>query len=97
MEAQPFAHWMQEDMIAQLDRTRPKYLVLVSVDTSWTRREDSSMALIEWADRTVRADYTAVGRVDVFRDRPSAFHWGDAAARPLASRAFVSVYERRPM
>jgi hypothetical protein len=95
MEAQPFAHWMQEDMIAQLDRARPKYLVLVSVDTSWTRRADSSTALFEWAERTVKADYTPVGRVDVFRDRPSAFHWGDATAGPPASRAFVSVFERR--
>jgi hypothetical protein len=95
MEAQPFARWMQEDMIAQLERARPKYMVLVSVDTSWTRREDSPMLLFDWAQRTVDADYTPVGLIEIPGDRPTRYRWGDAAAGPPTSRAFVTVFARR--
>src|SRR5262249_7476752 len=53
MEPQPFAARMQDDMIAQLSASLPRYLVLVNVDTSWSRRPDSSMKILEWAAATV--------------------------------------------
>ena len=95
MEAQPFARWMQADMIAQLERARPKYMVLVSVDTSWTRRADSPTLLFDWAERTVNADYVRVGQIDIPGDAASRYRWGDAAAGPPTSRSFVTVFARR--
>ena len=96
MEAHPFAHRMQEEMIAQLERARPRMLVLVSVDTSWTRREESSTAIFEWAARTVDAQYDRVGLIEIARDRPATFRWGDEArnAQPR-TRSYVTVFERR--
>ena len=35
MEPHPFARRMQEDMIAELEREAPRFMVLVNVDTSW--------------------------------------------------------------
>src|SRR5262249_38716343 len=49
MEPQPFARRMQDDMIAQIERARPRFLVLVNVDTSWSRRPDSSTRVLDWA------------------------------------------------
>ena len=52
MEPHPFARQMQEDMIAQLERARPRFLVLVNVDTSWSCRPDSSTRLFDWSHVT---------------------------------------------
>src|SRR5262249_23167465 len=65
MEPQPFARRMQEDMIAQLERERPRFMVLVNVDTSWSRRPDSLLLLLDWAQRTANAAYDPIGFVDI--------------------------------
>ena len=38
MESQPLALHMQEEMIAQVEKSEPPFLVLVMVSTSWLRR-----------------------------------------------------------
>lgn len=96
MESHPFAHQMQEAMIAELERAQPRFLVLVNVDTSWSRTPTSSLRLLEWAERTVNAGYAQVGLVEIPADGPAVSRWG-AAARDAAPRtpAFVAVFERR--
>jgi 4-amino-4-deoxy-L-arabinose transferase-like glycosyltransferase len=96
MEPNPFAHRMQAEMIAQLERARPRYLVLVNVDASWSRRPESSVAVMEWAERATAADYRLVGVTEILPDGSSAYHWDDAApAALLRSRTYLLVYERR--
>src|SRR5581483_7749057 len=41
MENQKFAHQMQMEMIAEITRGRPKYIVRVTNAPSWLRRPDS--------------------------------------------------------
>jgi hypothetical protein len=96
MEPHPFARRMQEDMITQLEQARPRFLVLVNVDTSWSRRPDSATAIFEWALRTVDRDYVAVGLVEIATDAPSAYWWDDAARAAVPrTRSYVTVFERR--
>jgi hypothetical protein len=96
MEPQPFSQHMQEEMIAQIERERPRFLVLVNVDPSWSRRPDSSMLVFDWAARTVDSGYRPVGLADIRDDGETAYSWGDAAAsaRPQ-SRFYVTTFERR--
>jgi hypothetical protein len=96
MEPQPFAAQMQDEMIRQLATARPRFLVLVNVDTSWTRRPDSSTRLLDWAADTVNRDYVAVGEVDLFPDRPGVFRWNaDGLDATPRSPAYVVVFRRR--
>jgi hypothetical protein len=95
MEPHPFARRMQDEMIAQLERARPKFLVLVSVDTSWTRRPASSTAIFDWAARTVAERYDQIGLVEIPRDAPAVYRW-DADARTVPTTAsFVTIFARR--
>lgn len=95
MEPHPFAHAMQDEMIAQLERAEPRFLVLVNVDTSWSRRPDSSLKILDWAARTVDERYRPIGLVEMTPDGPSRSVWGDAAATATpTSRAYVAVFER---
>jgi hypothetical protein len=96
MEPHPFAQRMQDDMVAQLERERPRILVLVSFDTSWSRQDASSTTIIDWAARTVEAQYVRVGLVEIAADRPAIYHWDDAARTAVPRRrSFVTVFERR--
>lgn len=96
MEPQPFAERMQDDMIAQLEKERPRFLVLVNVDTSWSRRPGSSLKILDWASATVEASYRMIGLVEMRPGEPSRSVWGDAAAGATPrSRAYAAVFERR--
>jgi len=96
MEPQPFAARMQDDMIAQLEKERPRFLVLVNVDTSWSRRPDSSLKLLDWAARTADESYRMIGLVEMTPGEPSRSVWGDAAAGATPrARAYAAVFERK--
>lgn len=96
MEPQPFAAGMQKDMIAQLEEAQPRFLVLVNVDMSWSRRPGSSLEILDWAARTVDADYRQIGLVEIPPDAPARSVWGDAAgASAPRTKSYVAVFERR--
>ena len=96
MEPQPFAARMQAEMIAQLESARPRFLVLVNVDMSWSRRPGSSLEILDWAARTVDADYRQVGLVEIPPDAPARSVWGDAAGSAAPrTQSYVAVFERR--
>ncbi len=48
MERHDFAVKMQEEMIHEIERTRPEYLVYVDDDLSWLRLPDSEQKVFDW-------------------------------------------------
>jgi hypothetical protein len=96
MEPQPFATRMQAEMVSQLDRERPRMIVMVNVDTSWTRRPESASTIFDWTARTVNADYVPVALAEIPADGPTTYRWGDDARTAVPrERAYVAVFERR--
>jgi hypothetical protein len=53
MEHQAFAQVMQREMIAEVERAQPKYLVSVTSPFSWLARPDSDRTIIEYAQKKV--------------------------------------------
>lgn len=97
MEPQPFAHDMQAKMIAQLEQRRPRFLLFVNVDASWSRQPDSSLAVMQWAERAAATDYTPIGLAELFEGRPARYRWNEEAALAQPeSRLFLLLLERRP-
>ncbi len=95
MEPQPFAKTMQQEMIAQIEHERPRYLVLVNVDTTWSRRPDSSTLIFDWAADTANRDYEAVGRAEMQRGRVTTYVWGSGAQTAPQTPYHVTVFKRR--
>jgi len=95
MEEQPFARQMQEQMIAEIEKASPEYLVFVNVPTSWVPREHSERLLITWYQRYAPEHYDLVGVVDLLPDE-SVYRWGaEAPTYALRSPANVYVLKRR--
>lgn len=99
MEPHPFAERMQREMIAQLEAAAPRFLVLVNVDSSWSRRSGSSTALFDWAEERVNEGYRLIGIADIVSREQTVYLWDEEAraARPR-SQSHVLVFEkdRRP-
>jgi hypothetical protein len=96
MEPQPYARAMQEDFIAQVERVKPRFLVLVNVDASWSRRPASSTRLLDWSAKLANDEYRPIGLAEIYRDRPAVYRWGEEAeAAEPRSDSFVVTLERR--
>jgi hypothetical protein len=93
-ENQPYAAAMERDMIGGLDRSEPRFVVLVDVPISWLRQGPGGQALIDWFRRH-RPAFDLVMSVDVREDASAPIQLGDGAERAAAPKLRLAVYRRR--
>jgi 4-amino-4-deoxy-L-arabinose transferase-like glycosyltransferase len=95
MEKQPFAVSMQKEMIRQIERTRPKYIVMVNTPASWLESEDSSEFIFHWAAGYLDVEYDPVGVIDILTLTKTVYLWDSQVVgyRP-ESVSSVVVYKR---
>jgi len=94
MEEQKFASQMQQEMIGEIEKAKPEYVVKVMVPASWLRKTNSDTTILYWAEKYIRDDYRLVGIADI--GMTTTYHWDDAAEgyRPL-SKYSVYLYKRK--
>jgi hypothetical protein len=96
MESHRYAADAQEDMIREVEASRPEFVVMVGVPPSWMVKPASSRLIFHWADEYISRFYTQVGVVDMLRVGPPRYVWGaDAAGYSPENPAFLIVYRRR--
>jgi hypothetical protein len=77
MEEQKFASRMQQEMMDEIEKGKPEYVVNVMVPASWMRNPKSDPAILYWARQYVRDHYRLVGVADI--ELKTTYHWDDAA------------------
>jgi general stress protein CsbA len=94
MEEQKFASRMQQEMIGEIEKAKPEYVVKVMVPASWLRKTNSDTAVLYWVEKYISADYRLVGVADI--GITTTYHWDDASEgyRPL-SKYSVYLYKRK--
>ncbi len=60
MEPQRYAGRMQEEMIAEIERARPQYVVYVHSPTTWGREAASDDRIFTWAEHFLAGQYEPV-------------------------------------
>ncbi|MCL5022886.1 MAG: glycosyltransferase family 39 protein [Nitrospirae bacterium] len=95
MENHEYALTMQKEMAREIEASHPKFLVLVSIFTSWLIRPESEKFIFEWSDDYLRRNYLLVGVADIVSPQTTIYRW-DAAARnyPVQSSSYVLLFER---
>jgi len=68
MEPQPFALRMQEELIAQVEKSEPPFLVLATAPTSWLQRPQSEMKLFFWMKNYINNNYQPVIVAAIYSD-----------------------------
>jgi hypothetical protein len=96
MERQRFAARMQEEMIHEIERARPTYIVLVQIVTSWLPQGGSTKRIVEWTNSYTQRDYDLVGITDVLPTGETRYVWdaGVAGYRP-ESNNLILIYRRK--
>jgi hypothetical protein len=84
---------MQREMIRDIERARPKYLVFVGIPTSWSFRPNSPRDILQWTDKYRAGRYEVEGVVELTRDG-STMRWGADARAPVTSDLFVAIMRR---
>jgi hypothetical protein len=89
----PKARDMQLELIRDLDRVRPKYIVYTNSKLSWTLHENSPRDIFEWYG-TSKKDYDIEGLVQIGPGGSTAT-WGAAAASAPRGAEYFEILKRR--
>jgi len=94
MEAQSYARRMQEEMISEIELARPRYLVSVSIGSSWARRSDSEQLIFDWANEYLNQHYKVVGFVNTLSADRTDYYFEQVPTSVAELGSYVLIYER---
>jgi hypothetical protein len=95
MEAQKYAATMQQEMIAEIEASRPEFMVIVNISYSWLMKPSSNTSILDWASKYISAQYQQAGIADM-GPTSTQYVWGaDAATYSPSSPYNVMVFKRR--
>jgi hypothetical protein len=96
MEDSSHAVKMQEEMIEEIERACPRFLVYVMIQTSWLSNDTSHKMLFDWFEQYQQKHYHMVGIIDIISSTQTIYRWGqnliDYTPR---SNNWLAVFERK--
>jgi hypothetical protein len=94
MEPQPLARRMQEEMSQEIESSRPRYLLVVNVISSWLPQNNERL-IFQWLQPYLSSNYRCVGVADILEDH-TEYRWdGNAEGYQPRSPANVIVFRRK--
>jgi len=95
MEAQSYNKKMQEEMIAEIEKNNPKFLVFCGIGTSWLRQPESPMLIFDWFDKFSKEKYSLSGVADIYSDR-TIYKWDNEVNNyQIKSNTYILIYKRK--
>lgn len=96
MEPHKYALAMQQEMIADIEAARPRFLVFANIFYSWLPRPSSERLILDWFTRFQQRYYQPVGIADMVAGQETIWRWGEeCAGYQPRSRSWVAVLQRR--
>jgi hypothetical protein len=96
MEPHGHAFQMQLDMIHEIEKARPRYIVFVNISLSWLPRPDSDTTIFRWAQKYLDTKYHIVGLVEVIPGGTYRAYWkSDPRINKPPSELNVYVLRRK--
>jgi hypothetical protein len=95
MEAQSYARQMQEEMISEIELTRPRYLISVTMGASWSRHADSEELIFTWANEYLNRYYKVVGLVQTLSADRTDYYFDQVPTSVPEPGSYILIYERR--
>ena len=95
MEQQRFALQMQRQMIEEVEKNRPGFVVFVWTPMSWRVAAGSERLLFQWADNYLNDNYRPVGLVNMPPEGPAEYYLPMENAELQLAENFILIYQRR--
>ena len=95
MEPQKYARQMQQEMIREIERAHPKYLVSVVMEDSWLEQPGSDRRIFAWANEYTGRYYDGAGFVNIITSDGSDFYLGQVPKSVPQLGHYILIYERK--
>ena len=95
MEAQKYAPEMQQEMIREIERANPKFLVFVVMPDSWLQRPESERLIFNWANEYTAHNYAVTGFVNVMASDRTDYYFGSVPPSVPQLGKYILIYERK--
>jgi len=95
MENQKYASQMQQEMIREIERARPKFLISVVMPDSWLQRPESERLILTWANEYVAQNYTVAGFVNMVAPGKTDYYFDNVPQSVPRLGKYILVYQRK--
>jgi Dolichyl-phosphate-mannose-protein mannosyltransferase len=95
MEAQKYAGQMQQEMIHEIERVRPKFLIFVVMPDSWLQRPESERLIFTWANEYTAQNYTIAGFVNMVAPDKTDYYFGSVPQTVPQLGKYILIYQRK--
>jgi hypothetical protein len=95
MEAQSYAAQMQQEMIREIERAHPKFLIFVVMPDSWLQRLESERMIFTWANEYTAQNYIVAGFVNMVAPDRTDYYFGSVPQSVPQLGKYILIYERK--
>ena len=97
MELQPHAVEMQKEMIREIEKANPDYVVFVHIKYSWLQYSDSNPLIFDWFGKYQRERLQLAGLIEIVPDGPTEYRWFDRPETNVQTTAesWLTVFKSR--
>jgi Dolichyl-phosphate-mannose-protein mannosyltransferase len=95
MEVQKYALQMQQEMIREIERAHPKFLIFVVMPDSWLQRPESERLIFTWANEYTAQDYAVAGFVNMMASDRTDYFFGSVPPSVPQLGKYILIYERK--
>ena len=85
---------MQEEMISEIERVNPKYLVSVTMNDSWLKRPGSDPLIFSWANEYIAKNYDPAGFVNITPGE-TEYYFDSVPTSVAALKDYILIYRRK--
>jgi hypothetical protein len=95
VELHPYALSMQKEMIKEIERSKPKYILFFRMNISWLARTGSERFIFKWAQEYINKNYTRVGLLEFYPNQISSLKVRDQLINYTPqSQDLIYIYEK---
>lgn len=96
METHAYSLDMQKEMVQEIERSNPKFIVFVNAVASWLVRPESERYIFNWAEVYLKEHYNLAGIADIISSENTVYKWQEEA-RNYAPQSAVNllVFQRQ--
>jgi 4-amino-4-deoxy-L-arabinose transferase-like glycosyltransferase len=95
MEPHKYAGTMQEEMIREIERAHPKFLISVVMPDSWLQRPESERLIFTWANEYTAQNYTVAGLVNMVAPDQTDYYFDDVPRSVPQLGNYILIYRRK--